>query len=348
MSRSPVSAPQTLLRHLAAVVSEAAGTGRSDEAEALPLDRQLELLVPALVGTPVLFCVDDAQLLSPTDGLAALSYLSAHGGVRVLLASRERLPMADAGMLRLPGLAKDQAVELATRLDPRMPRHLAERLAARTGGNPMLLRLALGQALQPGCDRERLVDRLESDPEVGEDLLDAALDGLSGTATDLVSLLAVFRQPVDLHDETLARHLLAWRPGLDLHQAVAELRARHLLDHPSSAALHPFIRDRLYLRMVHDLRNGDGCTRSRPRTPSAATIRSRRPGTSASAEIRARRPTCSSRMCVRSWAAARTYRPPTWPNRCSTRHSTVNRTTPRRPYGSTASCCAGCTCCGGI
>jgi tetratricopeptide (TPR) repeat protein/transcriptional regulator with XRE-family HTH domain len=253
MSRSPGSAPQTLLRHLAAVVSEAAGTGRSDEAEALPLDRQLELLVPALVGTPVLFCVDDAQLLSPTDGLAALSYLSAHGGVRVLLASRERLPMADAGMLRLPGLDKDQAVELATRLDPRMPRHLAERLAARTGGNPMLLRLALGQSLQPGCDRERLVDRLESDPEVGEDLLDAALDGLSGTATDLVCLLAVFRQPVDLHDETLARHLLAWRPGLDLHQAVVELRARHLLDHPSSAALHPFIRDRLYLRMAHDL-----------------------------------------------------------------------------------------------
>jgi len=258
MSHSLGSAPQTLLRRIAAVLPRMAGNGRvagndrSDEAEALPLDRQLEQLAPALAETSLLVCVDDAQLMSPTDGLAALSYLSAHGGLRVLLASRERLPLADAATLRLAGLAKEQALELTTRLDPRMPVHLAERLAERTGGNPMLLRLALGQALQPGCDRERLVDRLESDPEVGGDLLDAALGGLSGNATDLVSVLAVLRQPVDLHDATLVRHLRAWRPGLDTHQAVAELRARHLLDHPSSAALHPFIRDHLYLRMVND------------------------------------------------------------------------------------------------
>jgi tetratricopeptide (TPR) repeat protein/transcriptional regulator with XRE-family HTH domain len=252
MSQSPGVAPQTLLRRLASVVPATAGNGRAAEAEAMPLDRQLELLAPALIGMPVLACVDDAQLVSPADGLAALSYLSSHGGLRVLIASRERLPLADAAMLRLAGLRTDQAVDLVNRIDPRMPRQLAERLAMRTGGNPMLLRLALGQALQPGCDREQLVDRLESDPEVGGDLLKAALDGLSGAASDLVSMLATFRRPVDLHDDALARHLLAWRPELDLRQAAAELGARHLLDHPRSAALHPYIRDHTYVQMAQN------------------------------------------------------------------------------------------------
>src|SRR6266545_1809718 len=252
-ARATGSAPQTLIRRLAEVLEGGdGGDGLAPEAESLPLDRQLELLVPKLSAAAVLLCVDDAHLLGHLDEtLAALAYLSAHGGLRVLLASRESLSLAGAASLRLGGLASDQAVALAARLDPDMPADLAARLAARTGGNPMLLRLALAQACQPGSDRARLVDRLESDPEIGEQLIDAALGGLSGPAAELADLLAVFRHGVDLHDEALVAQV---PPGFDPSAASAELRRRQLIDHPASAALHPLIRDHRYARMAGDPR----------------------------------------------------------------------------------------------
>jgi tetratricopeptide (TPR) repeat protein len=271
LAASAGTEPPVLVRRLAAVLHEAAaaaaaaeaaeaaeaaggdGVDASAEADALSLDRQLDVLLPALAATPVLLCVDDGQLLGESSAtLDTVTHLSARGGLRVLVASRERLPLGDSAHLRLGGLSVDQARALVDRLDPDMPADLVERLARRTGGNPMLLRLVLGQARQPGGDRARLVDGLESDPEVTDRLIDAALRGLSGPALDLVALLAVFRTPVNLHDEQLAVHVHEWRPGLDLHAAVAELQRRQLLDHPTSAALHPLIRDHLVLRSAHD------------------------------------------------------------------------------------------------
>jgi len=245
--------PPVLVRRLAAVLHEATGEEASADADQPSLDRQLDAIVPALAATPVLLCIDDAHLLGaagPT--LDTVTYLSAQGGLRVLLASRERLDLGDSAHLRLAGLSVGQARALVQRLDPDMPSDLADRLALRTGGNPMLLRLVLGQAHQPGGDRARLVDGLESDPEVSDRLIDAALRGLTGPAQDLVTLLAVFRTPVNLYDEGLAAQVRDWRPGLDRPAAVAELQRRQLLDHPTSAALHPVIRDHLALRSTND------------------------------------------------------------------------------------------------
>jgi ATP/maltotriose-dependent transcriptional regulator MalT/DNA-binding transcriptional regulator YiaG len=243
------TAPQMLVRRLAEVLDSAA------DAEPVPADRQLELLVPAVAAAPVLLCVDDAQQLRDADEtLAAVAYLSVHGGLRVVFASREMVPLAGSAMLRLAGLPRDQANALIARLDPDMPAHLGERLAARTDGNPMLLRLALGQARQPGGERDRLVDRLESDPEISTHLIQAALSELSRPATDLVDLLAVFRHGVDLHDEALVGQIQGWQAGFDLPAAVAELQRRQLVDHATSAALHPLIRDHRYARMVSDPR----------------------------------------------------------------------------------------------
>jgi tetratricopeptide (TPR) repeat protein len=242
-----------LVRRLAAVLHEVAGEDGPTEADQLSLDRQLDALVPALAATPVLLCIDDAQLLGPAaPTLDMVTRLSAQSGLRVLVASRERMTLGDSAQLRLGGLDIDQARALVDRLDPDMPPHQAERLAVRTGGNPMLLRLVLGQARQPGIDRARLIDGLESDPAVTDRLIDAALAGLSAPASDLVTLLAVFRAPVNLYDEELAAQVREWRPGLDRHAAAAELQRRQLLDHPTSAALHPLIRDHLVLRSAND------------------------------------------------------------------------------------------------
>src|SRR5947207_3335010 len=122
-TRAVASAPEILVRRLAAVLDGAgppsagpadAGGAGSWEADGLPLDRRLDLLVPAVAAAPVLLCVDDAHLLrDAAETLAAVAYLSSHGGLRVLFASRERLPLSGAAPLRLGGLAPDQAVALA-------------------------------------------------------------------------------------------------------------------------------------------------------------------------------------------------------------------------------------------
>lgn len=249
------AAPSMLVRRLAGVLPGGCQDGLEgiSGTEPVPLRQQLDLLTPALAATPTLLCVDDAQLLRDAgETLAAITYLSSHGGLSVLLASRERLALPGSAPLRLGGLTPDQAAQLIDWLDPRMPPPLAERLIARTGGNPMLLRLALGQAQQPGNELARLVDRLESDPDIGDYLIDAATQRLSPHAGGLVQLLAVFRRPVDLYDERLMAQLGAWQPGFDTYAAAAELQRRQLLDHPATARLHPLIRDHLYARMAHD------------------------------------------------------------------------------------------------
>src|SRR6266511_3121945 len=194
-ARATGSAPQTLIRRLAEVLEGGdGGDGLAPEAESLPLDRQLELLVPKLSAAAVLLCVDDAHLLGHLDEtLAALAYLSAHGGLRVLLASRESLSLAGAASLRLGGLASDQAVALAARLDPDMPADLAARLAARTGGNPMLLRLALAQAAEVLTGHvNTLIGRGQNLPAA--DLAGTLLDGLGADADgELTRRLLVVR-----------------------------------------------------------------------------------------------------------------------------------------------------------
>jgi len=69
---------------------------------------------------------------------------------------------------------------------------------------------------------------------------------------DLVTLLAVFGTPVNLYDDELATQVRHWRPGPDRPAAAAELQRRQLLDHATSAALHPPIRDHVVLRAAND------------------------------------------------------------------------------------------------
>ena len=225
-----------------------------EEEPAPPLGRRVDMVAAALAGSPTLLCVDGAEALdSDEQPLAMLAHLSATAPVRLLLTSRTTLAVPKAAIYRLGGLEPNQGSTLIARLDPTMPRPLAERLVERTGGNPMLLRLALGQTQEPGIDHLALVERLGTNPDIDSYLLQTTVDGLGPAANRLLSLLCVFRQPADLLDETLIDLTQTVDGPYDWSVAVAELVRRQLIDDPSSATLHPLVRDHTRARLVGEL-----------------------------------------------------------------------------------------------
>jgi tetratricopeptide (TPR) repeat protein/transcriptional regulator with XRE-family HTH domain len=248
---SSVDAIVTRLERLAGLDAHPpAQPGEGEPAQ--PLSRRVDMVAAALAGRPTLLCVDGAEALGDPP-LAMLVHLSATAPLRLLLTSRTTLAVPKAAIYRLGGLEPDQASTLIARLDPRVPRPLAERLVERTGGNPMLLRLALGQTHEPGIDHVALVEGLGTNPDIDGYLLQTTVDGLGPAANRLLSLLGVFRHPADLLDETLIDLTQAVDGPYDWSFAVAELVRRQLIDDPSSASLHPLVRDHTRARLVGEL-----------------------------------------------------------------------------------------------
>jgi ATP/maltotriose-dependent transcriptional regulator MalT/DNA-binding XRE family transcriptional regulator len=250
---------EAVLRRLARLLvregcSEAASQSESGEDESKPatLDQQLELLGEALAGQP-LVCIDNAHLVRDDEMvMTVIRYLVEATPVRLLLTSREQLPLPGVGVFRLTGFEPDEARALVAQLDSSLPSELVERLIARTAGSPMLLRLSLGQ-LRTAAEPARLIEHLETQPEIADYLLDTTLRQLGEPAAALLALLAVLRQPVDLHDETLVELYQASEGPCDLLAALAELQRHQLIDHPSTALLHPLVRDHAYARLVGDV-----------------------------------------------------------------------------------------------
>ena len=220
----------------------------------LPVDEQLGLLAAALGRQPVLVCLDNAHLLRGDPvAIAILGHLMATTATSMLLTAREDMGLSGTGLVRLAGLTHPEARELVAATGAGLPAEQAERLIGRTGGSPMLLRLALGQLRDRRGDAMMFVERLETEPQVTSYLLDTTLAGLSADAWQVLSLLAVFRQPVDLHDERLVDLGEEAERPKDLAAALDELHRRLLVDHPALATLHPLVHDQVYARMIGDL-----------------------------------------------------------------------------------------------
>jgi ATP/maltotriose-dependent transcriptional regulator MalT len=248
-----------LVRHLAGFLRDLGrAEGRRllaqrDRDGPLPLDEQLGLLATALDRQPALLCLDNAHLLrADATATAVLAHLAATASTAMLLTAREDVPVPGVGLMRLGGLSRDEAHELIAASGADLAPDLAGRLIGRTGGSPMLLRLALGQLPDRG-DPALLVERLENEPRLTAYLLETTLAGLAEPAWRVLSLLAVFRQPVDLHDERLVELGQEADGPYDLAAALDELHRRHLVDHPATATLHPLVHDQVYARMVGDL-----------------------------------------------------------------------------------------------
>jgi hypothetical protein len=142
---------------------------RRSDAAALPLDQQLMLLRAALAQLPALLCFDDVHLLIENEtsgsqpGLALLRHLSATTSAALLLTSRQDVPLPVA-QITLGGLEPGEARELVERLGLDPETGVVKRLLAKTSGNPMLLRLAVGQLLETHAGLEPSSSTLKRSP----------------------------------------------------------------------------------------------------------------------------------------------------------------------------------------
>lgn len=218
----------------------------------LPRDEQLYLITTAISRASALICLDNAHLLrDEPETRTAIEHIAGSCAAEILAISREDLPLAGFTPLRLRGLARNEARSLAGKLaGPLLPAPLADSLIDRTGGSPMLIRLALGQLRPGGPGVGTLIDRLESEPGIAAYLLQATLGDLTEPSRRLVSLLAVFRYPVDLLDARLIEASETLGGSYDVLAGLDELRRRQLVDHPARADLHPLVRDHIYAGLV--------------------------------------------------------------------------------------------------
>jgi ATP/maltotriose-dependent transcriptional regulator MalT len=159
-----------------------------------------------------------------------------------MLTSRENVTLP-IKQINLGGLEPEEARELAIRLGLELEPSALDRLLARADGNPMLLRIAAPQLLEHKTDAEAFLERLESQTQVASYLLGAMLHDLSSDAQWLISLLSVFRQPVDLYEETLVEAIQKSSQLTNLNAAVMELQRRYLIENARHAYLHPLVSD---------------------------------------------------------------------------------------------------------
>lgn len=225
----------------------------TDDAPPIPLDQQVALIGAALNQQPALLCFDDLHLVrEDTAVLALLRHLLTTTRASLLLVSREDVPLPGLMSINLAGLERDEGLALVERLAPHTPtaddrvHPYTERLLDRTAGNPMLLKLAIGQIHDALTAPAQFIDHLETQPQVAAYVLETVLHDLSPAATLLTELLAVFRQPVNLYDESWPELLQETPATQEQIAAIAELQRRHLIDHPAQAALHPLVRDHVY------------------------------------------------------------------------------------------------------
>jgi ATP/maltotriose-dependent transcriptional regulator MalT len=228
-----------------------------------PLDRRLGLISSALGrlgaatngrrATPLLLCFDNLHLVQDdADIVHALRHLAATSTARLLLIGRENTQaLPGCPQVRLDGLEPEEGRQLIAYLARQhesgsaAPAWAAS-LLEQTSGSPMLLQLAVGQLLDEDAVPEAFIARLASQPQIAAYLLETVRRHTSPAAWGLLSLIAVFRQPIDLYDPALIELITQADGVADLGAALDELIRRHLIHHPTRAWPHRLVRDYVY------------------------------------------------------------------------------------------------------
>jgi len=233
----------------------------ADPAPSIPMAQQINLISKACSSEEMLLCFDDVHLLEE-GSLKVLERLLAASSSAFLFVSRSDLSVPGITQITLGGLEEAEGQILVKKLGAQLEGPVVKRLLERAGGNPMLIRLAIGQMVGGEVDPMDFLQHLETQPGIAAFLLDTILQDLQPDSWHLLSLLAVSRQPLDLRDPTLIELFRRGDSRFELRAAHGELDSRHLIDDPSHARLHPLIRDHIYasltsdpdrLRRLHDL-----------------------------------------------------------------------------------------------
>ncbi len=214
------------------------------------LDQQMNVIASALAATPCLLCIDDIHELKDEAAWNALGRWQRIEGVTILYISREALPGSGTMTVRLDGMELEESHELIRGLTDEAERNLVERLHGLTAGNPMLMRLALGEVMVKGAD---YMDGLALEPTVSAYILDTMLKDLQPDTRRLISWLSLFRIPVDLYQPGVGKCLqeVIPPPGV-VSEAIDEARRRQLIDHPNQAVLHPLITAHIQHRLTSE------------------------------------------------------------------------------------------------
>jgi transcriptional regulator with XRE-family HTH domain len=263
---------EVVTRHLAHFLSAhgEAGAGtllrRVTPEAAPPLDQQLGMLGAGLArlaarasgphATAPLLCFDNAHLAQEDGDLVyMLRHLSATSGARLLLTSREDLQiLPGCPQIRLGGLDQEEGREFIANL-AQLPATAeavpwAVDLIEKTGGSPMLVQLAVGELSDEQLPPAALIAHLESQPQIAAYLLETVRRHVSAAAWGLLSLVAVFRQPVNLYDPALIELIQEADGAPELAASLAELTRRHLIDNPARAYPHRLVRDYAYTALL--------------------------------------------------------------------------------------------------
>jgi len=229
----PLAAASELLRTLAS-------SQHGEQLEAVlfrgsgPLEpiRVFEATHRALVAqAPALIVLDDAQWID-TLSVALCDYLIRAArddgqGLAVLAASRPPAPdFAEAELIRLAPLARDEGVELVCRFAPEFGAEAAEEVWRRAAGNPFWIE-ALARADDPGAD--------------AADFVTTRLLGAGADAAEVTALLAVAARPLMSAD---VAELEGW-PAARVEKALADLAARGLVvaGAPTVQLVHDLVRE---------------------------------------------------------------------------------------------------------
>ena len=103
--------------------------------DGMPLDQQLAHVLAGLARVPALICLDDVHLAGAEEvWLGVLRRLS-QGPARLLLISREALPLAGLAQIRLGGLDQAEALALVAGASVALEPGLVQRLLAKTASS---------------------------------------------------------------------------------------------------------------------------------------------------------------------------------------------------------------------
>ncbi len=211
-------------------------------------DQKIRLLSAALMKQPALFCFDNAEVIRGEEAcLQLLRHLCETTPAFLLFCSRQSLPLARVAEITLNGFEQNEGLAfIAASCEHALDATQAARLNAKVDGNPMLLRLAVGQLATQTLDVETFIARLETQPQIANYLMQTLHAQSSPAAWRLLLWLAVFQQPLNLYDEYLSELITTQGGVKNLGDALDELQRRHLIGDATAARLHPFIRESVY------------------------------------------------------------------------------------------------------